>query len=175
MQISSKQVLTAGVGFVLALGVLYAGQQLYNRTLVREPLTAAVRQIHGIRQVSLQGAGPATTLQLSLSPGANLALVYHDTEAVVNTVVGHPMPIHLLDHRTGAETRLYGQLRFVIAQGEATGQLVAMDNAVMADAGRAGDRASLVLGNQHLYLTLTDRQQHRLMAVLPLSGGATHV
>lgn len=175
MQISSKQIITAGIGFVLAMGLLYAGQQIYNRTVVQQPLTAAVRKIHGVRHAALAGAGSATILQVSLDSGANLALVYHNTEHVVNAVVGHSMPIRLLDNRTPAESALYGQLRFVIAQGQATGHLVAMDTTVLADARAAGDRAALVLGNQHLYLTLTDRQHHRLLAVLPIGGGGTHV
>lgn len=175
MRITFKQIVTSFLALVATWGLLWLGQQVYQRDAVRTPLGLAVARVPGVARAVVTGTGGDETVAIWLKPGASLSVVYPAVQATVARMTGRTLAVEIRDDRTPAEAALYNSLRFVVAQGEATGQYVAMVDQVDRLAARAGDRAELVLGDNALYLTLTDARRHRLLAVLPLNWGDRHV
>jgi hypothetical protein len=176
VRISLRQIFTTVATVALTLSVLYAGQQFYNRTAVSMPLARAVQTVPGVARAAVTGQGGNLTVKIWLKPSATLAVVYPEVVGAARRAAGQAVAVTVADDATPGERATYALMRFIIAQGEATGQYVAMLSAVQTTARRHGERATLVLGNQNLFLTLVDGQGHRLLAVLPLTlGGDTHV
>lgn len=175
MHITFKQIMTTGLALIVTLAALYVGRHLYHSTTVKTPLTHALRQVSGVRDVRVGDAETNTGVQIWLTSRGQLATIYPTVQNLVATIAGRALPVRIMDNPTAAETSLYNQLRFVVAQGEATGQYVAMEREVNQVAAKAGDHAQLVLGRNEIFLTLIDKAHHRLMAVLPLNIGGGHV
>ncbi|MCL8208051.1 MAG: hypothetical protein K6V97_08290 [Actinomycetia bacterium] len=175
MRITFKQIVTSFLALVATWGLLWLGQQIYQRDVVRTPLGQAVARIPGVARAVVTGSGSDEAVGIWLKPGAALSSVYPAVQDTVTRMAGRALPVTIHDDRTPAEAALYNRLRFVVAQGEATGQYVAMVDQVDRLAAQAGDRAELVLGDNAMYLTLTDARQHRLLAVLPLNWGDRRV
>jgi hypothetical protein len=175
VRITFRQIVTSFLALVATWGLLWLGQQVYQRDAVRTPLGLAVAHVPGVARAVVSGTGDDETVAVWLKPDADLSVVYPAVEATVSRMAGRALPIDIHDDHTPQEAALYNTLRFVVAQGEATGQYVAMVDQVNHLARAAGDRAELVLGDNALYLTLTDAHHHRLLAVLPLAWGDRHV
>jgi hypothetical protein len=175
VRVTIKQLLATAVAVLVTLAVLYAGQQIYNRTAIATPLSGALQAVPGVKTATVHNS-PSLAVAIRLTSRGDLALVYPRAEAVIQSLTGRAVPLTVLDNHSPAEERTYESLRFVIAQGEATGQYVAMAQEVSSLAARHGEHATLVMDGQHLFLTLTDSARHRLFAVLPMTlGGAAHV
>lgn len=175
MHITFKQILTTGLALIVTLAALYAGRLLYHNTTIKTPLTHALAQVKGVRTVRVGGSETHTGVQIWLTSQGQLATIYPTVQNIITAIVGHALPIRIMDNPTTAEINLYNQLRFVVAQGEATGHYVTMAQAVQQAAAKAGDHAQLVLGRNEIFLTLVDDAHHRLMAVMPLNIGGGHV
>lgn len=172
MKVSVKQVFLALIAMVLTLGVLRGAQWMYTASAIKSPLVRTIGEIHGVRHVTVN---PNGNVFVSIRSGGNLMTVYQSVSAKATDVLGHaPSGIELNNSPTPALTSLANQSRFVVAQGEATGQYVTMKNALAKLAQQHRATAVVEMGSTHLYITLKSGH-HVLYQVIPLNGGTTHV
>lgn len=165
------RIAAAAAGAAVMAAAVLAGITWYHHSAVQAPLIQAVSHVGGLSGTQLTAGGAGVTV--SLKPGARLAEVYPAVEAAARAAAGHSVPVALADHPTAAERALMAQMQFVVATGEATGQYVAMQQALEAQAKQAHLQLAVALGGAHLYLTITDAHAHRLMQVVALpKGGA---
>ena len=171
MKFSAKQIFVALASLVITLGALFAGQRLYHTAVVEKPLANQLGSIIGVRQAYLQGGN----LIVRLKPKSNLMTVYQRVTANAALTLGHvPSQIEIIGKPNNSLKSLANNMAFVVAQGEATGQFVAMKGDIQSLAARAGASARVELDPHHLYLTLKEGH-HILYDVIPLSiGGPGH-
>lgn len=171
MRVSLKQVFTAVVAMICTLGVLWGGQRLYQRTVVQTPLMASVGTISGVTHAALSGG----TLTITLKPNADLMTVYRSAYQAADQTLGHaPSRIVVANASDSTLNRVAQSAAFIVAQGEATGQFVALESNIHHLAGQNQVQADVELGAHHLYLTF--RQHHHVLyQVVPVAiGGGTH-
>ncbi len=171
MRVSLMHVGVAAAGAAIMAATLLLAVGWYHRAAVEAPLAKAAG-IPGLAHTALGPPGQ-TGLTITLAPGADVARVYPAVEAAARGAVGHPVPIAVQDNATARERALWANLQFVVATGTATGQYVAMQRTLVADARTAHLHLALALGSAHLYVTMADGRGHRLIRVVPLpKGGA---
>lgn len=173
MKLSVKQVVIMVAAFLLTVGVLKAGQWVYTDSAVRTPLMQTVKTVPGVSRAQL---APDNAIEIWLKNGADLMSTYDGVQTQAAAALGKPpKAVKVMGNPTPAMSRLAQSLRFVIAQGESTGQYVAMHNAIDRQAHTAHMTAATEMGDFTVYLTLT-QGKHHLYQVIPitLSGGANH-
>ncbi len=177
MKVTFKHALLALVVFIITLGVLKGAQKVYMSSVVRTPLIRTMERIPGVQRVAV---GPNDTVSLVLAPHANLMASY---QAVVADAAGSlgqtPSNIAIAQHPNRILSGLANQLQFVVAQGIATGQYVNMEQSILTMANHAHVLATVQLGTQHVYVTLSANGGiYRLYLVMPISrsagGGVSH-
>lgn len=174
MRMSLTQGGAAAAGAAIMVAALLLGVGWYHRAAVQAPLVRAAAGIPGLARTRL-APGAQTGLAIALKPGADVARVYPAVEAAARTVAGHPVAIAVTDNASASERALWANLQFVVATGTSTGQYVAMQRALTADARTAHLQLALAMGSTHLYLTLSDGHGQRLIRVvaLPKDGAAS--
>lgn len=172
MRLSVKQVFVTVFAMLLTLGILRAAQWLYRTSAVTTPLVQNVLKISGVRHVRFTASGE---VWVAVNPGADLMSVNQAVTAEATRILGHaPRSIVYPGQPSPALTALANQVRFVVAQGEATGQYVAMERQIGALARSHAAAATVEMGIHHLYITLT-QGSHVVYEILPLpQGGAYH-
>lgn len=175
MKVTVKQVLSVLVGFVVSLGILRGAETIYTSSIIRTPLMRTIEGVPGVRHATI---GPKDAIGLDLTPTANLMTSYQTVSRDATVSLGQaPSLITVANHATGQMTQVADQLRFVVAQGIATGQYVAMNDTVQRMATRARLRANVQLGASHIYVTLTSLHgRHHAYLVMssantPTGGG----
>ncbi|MCY0898232.1 MAG: hypothetical protein OWU33_04745 [Firmicutes bacterium] len=167
MKVSVKQVVVTVMAMVMTLGVLFLGQRLYQSLAVKSPLLTSLGAITGVRQASVK----ENAVTVTLAPDADLMAVYQAVSQSATRLLGHPPArIVVVSHPDTTLTTLAENVAFVVAQGEATGQFVAMKNTILSMAQRDHVSARVELGTHHLYLTFRDGRDV-LYDVLPLTIG----
>lgn len=170
MKVTVKQVLSVLVGFVVSLGILRGAQAIYTSSIIRTPLVRTIEGVAGVHQVTM---GPKDAIALELDPAANLMTSYQTVSRDATASLGHaPSQISVVNHATGQMTQVANQLRFVLAQGIATGQYVAMNASIQRMATAAHLNANVQLGASHIYVTLTS-PHGRYHAYLVMSSANT--
>lgn len=171
MKFSFKQIFVAMLSLVLTLGVLFAGQHLYRSTVVESPLVSNLGAIAGVHEARIQG----NTVAVAVNSNANLMSVYQAVVAKATQSLGHaPQKVTIQSHSDAVLNQLANNVAFVVAQGEATGQYVAMKNTINAMANRQDTQVSMQMDSHHLYLTFRHHQAV-LYDVVPLTiGGGDH-
>ena len=171
MKVSAKQILVAVISLVMTLGVLLGGEKLYRTTIVDSPLMSNLGTIQGVTHANLQG----DVVTVRVKNGADLMTVYQSVTTAATRALGHaPTKIVLKSHSNATLNRLAENAAFVIAQGEATGQYVAMKQSLKAQAATDGARAAVELDSHHVYITW-HQQQSVLYDVQPIEiGGSSH-
>ncbi len=178
MKVTVKQVMSVFIGFVVSLAVLRGAQTLYTSSVIRTPLVRTIEHVPGVQRVTM---GPKNAIAIDLTPTANLMTSYQTVTADATRSLGQaPRQITLVNHATGAMIAVTNQLRFVVAQGIATGQYVAMNDSIQQMAARAHLTANVELGTNHVYVTLSSSKGHyHTYLVLPsantTTGGGGHV
>ncbi|MCY0886015.1 MAG: hypothetical protein OWV35_09075 [Firmicutes bacterium] len=167
MRVSVKQVFVVIASFLVTLGALWAAERIYVASQVRTPFLQAVRRTPGVAGAWLNGRD----LVLQLQPGADLETVY-DTVQARAAASGQAMDAVLIRDRASPALRaLDNELSFVVAQGIATGQFVAMRQQILADAARARVQAQVSMDRGDIFLTL--RQGSAVLyQVIPVAKGA---
>ena len=169
MKVSVKQIFIAFVSMVCTLGVLWGGQWLYVTTAVQSPLARSVGQIAGVQRVSVQNS----QVIVQMKPQANLMTVYRAVLRQVGSTPGRtPAGITVQSHADATLNSLAGRVQFIVAQGEATGQYVAMRSNIDRLAARNHSSATVQLGSTRLYMTFR-HQGFVLYDVAPLTMGGT--
>lgn len=171
MQVSVKQVFTALIVMICTLGVLFGGQRLYQTTVVQSPLVASLGTIAGVRTAHLK-QGRVT---VQMGPGADLMKVYRAVYRAADEKLGHaPVAINVENHSSTALNQVAQSAAFMVAQGEATGEYVAMQTNIQKLAARHGMSARVELGTHHLYLTFRQRGRVLYQVIPVVIGGASH-
>ncbi|AEJ39841.1 hypothetical protein TPY_1660 [Sulfobacillus acidophilus TPY] len=172
MKLSVKQLIVVFVTMLATFALLRGAQWVYLTTAVKSPLVQTMGSIPGVERVSLTPNGEVTVV---LNPSADLMTVYRQVEVVATQTLGHtPTGISMVNHANPALVQLANNVRFEVAQGEATGQYVAMKNQIQAMAAQSHSQATVELGNTHLYITLR-QGSHVLYDVIPIVlGGGQH-
>lgn len=125
MKFSVKQVFMIFAVFIAVFAVLRGVQWIYLRSAIRSPLMQSISRINGVRQVQVS---PQGTVTVSLSKDANLMTTYEAIDNTSTQITGHnPRQIIIRDHASPTMNAMVNTLRLIIAQGEATGQYVAMN------------------------------------------------
>ncbi|PSR29762.1 hypothetical protein SAMN00768000_3222 [Sulfobacillus thermosulfidooxidans DSM 9293] len=172
MKFSVKQVFMIFAVFIAVFAVLRGVQWIYLRSAIRSPLMQSISRINGVRQVQVS---PQGTVTVSLSKDANLMTTYEAIDNTSTQITGHnPRQIIIRDHASPTMNAMVNTLRLIIAQGEATGQYVAMNKSIQTLAKDHHMTATVELGNHHIFVSLQS-QNHWLDQVMPLrlgGGGA---
>jgi hypothetical protein len=159
------------ITFLATVFVLRAATWVYTESAVHTPLIQTVRAVPGVARAAWLEGG---AVEVALKPSADLMQTYEAVRSRTQAFGQTADPVVEPGNPSLTLTRLANQLRFAIAQGEATGQYVEMDRTILAMARAAGVEASVELGNTHLFITLR-QGNHYLFQVLPLNlGGGGH-
>ncbi len=171
MKVSAKQVFTAIIAMICTLGVLWGGQRLYQTTVVQTPLMASLGAIHGVTEATMNGG----RVTVRMRAGSDLMSVYRTVWQAADQALGHaPASVTIVSHPDATLNAVSASAQFIIAQGEATGQFVAMRDNLVHLAGAHQASASVELGSHHLYLTF-HHQGAVLYEVVPVTiGGGSH-
>lgn len=171
MKVSAKQVFVALITVFVTLGVLFGGMQLYRSTVVASPLMSRLGHINGVTRASINGQ----TVTVQLSPHSNLMSVYQSVVARSKETLGKPVAtINVVSHSNNSLNQLANNAAFVVAQGQATGQFVAMKSNLMNMAHQSHADIVVEMGQHHLYLTFR-QGAHVLYRVIPINlGGNSH-
>lgn len=170
MKFTVKQVFLVFAVFAAMLGLLMGAQWVYLSSAVRSPLLHSLQNVPGVRTVQVSSHGAVT---VDLAEHSNLMAAYQAVAAKAQQVTGRaPSSIAVLSHPSSDMVSLVDPLRLIIAQGEATGQYVAMNSAIQKLAGQHHLTSAVQLGNHHIFVTL-DAPGYWLDIVMPLRlGGA---
>lgn len=171
MKFSVRQVFVAFTSLVLTLGVLFVGERIYHTAVVQTPLIAHVGAVKGVDHVAINGS----TVTIHVIPGSNLMAVYQNVVKRATTTLGHsPHQVIVVGHSDSRLSQLANNVAFMVAQGEATGDFVAMKNSIQSAATKVGVSVAEQMDNYHLYLTF-QTDHHVLYDVLPITiGGYDH-
>lgn len=165
VRVSVKQIFVVMASFLLTLAALWVAERLYVASQVRTPFLAAVRRIPGVAAAGLDGH----VLWLQLKPDANLESVYEAAEARAG---GQNLAAVRIESRSSAAlASVDRELSFVVAQGIATGQYVAMRQQILQDAARAHVGANVSMDRGDIFLTLRQGGS-ALFQVIPVGKGA---
>ncbi|MBX5466725.1 MAG: hypothetical protein K6U14_04410 [Firmicutes bacterium] len=172
MKLSVKQIVVMALTFLLTVGILRLGQWLYTQSAIDAPLLQAVRAVPGVQSATWLNPD---TLTIALSPSADLMATYEAVKLRASALGMTVTPVVAPGRPDAVLRQLDNQIHFAVAQGEATGQYVAMDQAILAMARARGVTASVELGQSHLFITLR-RGAAYYFEVLPvaLGGGGAH-
>ncbi|PSR23806.1 MAG: hypothetical protein C7B45_01990 [Sulfobacillus acidophilus] len=171
MKISFKQVFVALLSMIITLGVLFAGQQVYRSAMVESPLVSNLGAIAGVRQARIQG----NTVTVSMQSHANLMNVYQTVELKATEFLGHaPQKVVIESHSDSVLEQLANNVAFVVAQGEATGQYVAMKNTIATMARSQHAAVNMQMDSHHLYLTFHHHTAVLYDVVSIALGGSSH-
>lgn len=158
MKVTVKQIISVLVGFAVSLAVLRGAQTVYTSSIIRTPLVRTIEKVPGVQRVIM---GPKEAIVLALTPTANLMASYQTAMADATASLGQPpRQITVVNHATAQMTAVTNQLRFVVAQGIATGQYVAMNDSIQQMAKKAHFTANVQLGARHVYITLASQHGH---------------
>jgi hypothetical protein len=171
MKFSFKQVFITMLSMIMTLGVLFAGQHVYRSAMVESPLVSNLGSIAGVRQARVQGQ----SVIVSMRPSANLMNVYQTVVLKATSILGHaPQNVVIQSHPDPTLDQIANNVAFVVAQGEATGQYVAMKNTIAAMARGDHTAVSMQMDAHHVYLTFR-RHGAVLYDVVPIAiGGSRH-
>ncbi len=151
------------------IAVLWSGQQIYRTSAVRNPLVQAVERVAGVRRAWVP-AGATGTLTVQLRPAADVMATYQAVERAAQQRLGYAAKVVVVGQPNRWLNALENRVRLIIAQGEATGQYVAMNQQVSGVARADGARATVEIGNYHLFVSL-HQGPHYLDAVIPITLG----
>ncbi len=154
---------------LVTIAVLWSGQQIYRTSAVRHPLVRAVEQVAGVRKAWMR-AGASGTLTVQFRPTADVMATYQAVGRAAQRSLGHSAKVTVVGEPNSWLNALENRVRLIIAQGEATGQYVAMSRQVSELAQARGARATVEVGNYHLFVSLR-KGQHYLDAVIPITLG----
>ncbi len=172
MKVTVKQVFSVLIGFVASFAILRGAQAIYTSSIIRTPLVRTIEKVPGVHHVTI---GPKDAISVALVPTANLMISYRSVLTDATTSLGRaPGHITLVNHATNAMTAVANQLHFVVAQGIATGQYVAMNESIQRMASHAHLAAHVQLGTNHVYVTLASPHGHyRTYLVMSLADATT--
>ncbi|HBQ94329.1 MAG: hypothetical protein M1493_05925 [Firmicutes bacterium] len=170
MKFSVRKIFIVFGVFVVVLGILRGAQWVYLHSVVRSPLRQSISRIHGVSRVSINPQGEISVI---LTKDANLMGTYEAIETATKSVMGHaPANLAIHNHPNASMNSMVNALRLIVAQGEATGQYVAMNKAIQHLAGDHHMTATVQLSNHHIFVSLQSKS-HWLDEVMPLKlGGA---
>ncbi|NMP20811.1 hypothetical protein [Sulfobacillus harzensis] len=171
MQVSAKQFFTALITMICTLGVLFGAQRLYQKTIVQSPLVATLGSIGGVRSAQMKNG----TVTVKVKPGADLMSVYRAVYEAADARLGHPpTAIVFASHANSRLNAVSESASFMVAQGEATGQYIAMESNIQKLAASHGATARVELGTHHLYLTFRQGSSVLYQVVPVTIGGTSH-
>jgi hypothetical protein len=169
VRISAKQVIMALTSMILTLGVLWAAQRIYHTSVVDNPLVSQLGAIAGVRHADVHQGAVVVTVNRQV----DLMSVYQNVATNANTALGHaPARIVIKNNPNPALTALSRNVEFVVAQGEATGQYVAMKKAIENLASQHHAGVSVEMDSHHVYLTFT-QHQYVVYDVIPITIGGS--
>lgn len=173
MRVSVKQVFIVFITVLLTLGILRGAQALYMTSAVRTPLIKTVDRVPGVEGVHISSSG---IVNVQMKSTADLMAVYQAVNAESTAVLGHPPKAILFRNNPSPKLMsLTNQIRFIVAQGEATGQFVAMKNTIDQLCQRNGVTDDVEMGSANLFVTLKSQHQHVMYLITPLHlGGDSH-
>ena len=171
MRISVKQVFTAVIAMVISLAALFLGQRVYQSTVVSTPLIANLGSLKGVNEARLVHG----TVVVSLKPGSDLMTVYQNLVSRARAQTGRaPAGIVVKSRPDAVLKRLQASVPFVIAQGQATGQFIAMKANIEHLAKSRGATVRVEMDSHRLYLTFS-HQGRVFYDVVPITiGGGAH-
>lgn len=171
MKLSVREFFVMLVVAVGTIAILWGGQRIYQNSAVRSPLLRSVEGVRGVQIAKLTRQG---TLNVRLKRSANLMATYQAIEARAKESLPRAPQLVIINAGDGQLNALANRVRLMVAQGEATGQYVAMSQQIRHFASAQGVRSSIALGNYNVFVSL-HAGSHYVDQVIPLNlGGKSH-
>lgn len=168
MKFSMRQIFMIFAVFIVVFGILRGAQWIYVRSAVRSPLKQSISRIRGVSRVQVASHNIVT---VTLDKNANLMTAYDAIDSASKEVTGRTQQnLIIRDHANASMDRMVNSLQLIIAQGAATGQYVAMNQAIQSLAKSHHMTAVVELGDRHIFVTLRSKN-HWLDQVMPLRMG----
>lgn len=165
-----------GLAFVIALGVLLGGFQLWQLQGVDRPLVAAVTSVAGVGAVHLKEAGDQP-LQVVVELGMvdDLRTTYLDIEGAARRVLGaRPFTLEVSGTADPALEEDFRPVRLAVAEGVETGRYTAMAREVADIAAGAGARGKVDVDGRFVFVQF-DRGGFAVYEVVPRQSTAPGV
>lgn len=156
MNLRRDNVTTFVIALAVTVGVLVAGQLLWQKYAVAKPLGAGLRDIPGVQTAAWEeGKNGDISINVTLAGVGNLAATYGDIEATAKNILGRrPARIILTDSRTPELEALHYDVHFHLQEAIATGNFAVMAERVQAKAAAAGAEARVHVDARAVYLQL---------------------
>ncbi len=170
----ARRVAAGILALVATFGLLTAGAAVAHEATVTSPVARAMR-MRGVSAYRLDTASQAPALTVDMTNGVDL-------EAMCQALSGRLVPVFgqapAITPIGPGQSRLRGLVEAAavpVAQGIATGQFVAMADAVRSLAAKDGVRARVEVDTSAVYVTLVPRHGSEAYAVFtrpPQAAGA---
>lgn len=168
MKVSAKQIFVGILTLLVTLGGLRAVEWVYVNSAVRTPLIQSAEKIPGVTHVVV---GKTGSIYVHMKPNGNLMSVYEKVSQAARTTFGkNHIKVTFAQNPSSSQSQVASKMRFIIAQGEATGHYVAMDQSIQSLAKSEHVGAQVQMGLSHVYITLS-AGMHRDYTVIPVTIG----
>lgn len=166
MPLHQLKISTVVISLVICLGLLLAGQLLYEKYYLRENIYEELWKVVKFDEIRIEKQEKPPTVYLRTSQAGNLQVVYQDVEQVVKQQLGPQYRIVFQDERTPELQTLYENCQFAIQEAMVTGGFRQMQQTVRQLAGDEGVDCRLFIDSSNVYLALSDRKGY-LYEIIP--------
>lgn len=172
MKLSIRELAVMMLVALATMVVLWGGQRLYRSSAVQSPLVRSIDGVQGVVSSSLTSQG---VLNVRIGPGAIFEQTYQNIQRRAEDSLGRAPDVNVESLPDPALEADANEVRLMVAQGEATGQYLTMNQQVRHLAQQDHISEQLSLGNYNVFVTLQSGK-HYLDEVIPLTigGGENH-
>lgn len=168
MPLGNWKISAIAASFLVTLLLLLAGEQVFYRWEVQQPLLTSLRALSGVEGVSMARSGEEVLLQVKLGKAVDLPATYQGLAALSRRFLkDERFSLQLQDTRTPSLRETLRLMQYGIQEGIATGRFREMASALEGLASqRHMDYYRLDVDAENVYLAL-GKDGHYLYAVFP--------
>lgn len=143
------------IAIFVSLALLLGGQFLYQKYYVEQPLFKILHETKAVKNLKYDQNQPQAVLQVEFGDVGNLKESYTRVEEKAEQVLGHPVPIKVVDHRSQDLSQVFDNSQFAVYEAIMNGNFTVMAKTVAEQAGLAHlDRYAVYVDRNNVYIQL---------------------
>lgn len=163
-----------GTFTLLALAMLFIGQDLYDRYGVEKPLNQAIASVAQGASVQYRKDGPRTVVEVSQAKLVDLGDSYRHILKVSRERFGQNVRVQIGDQPDIEVEKVWAELQFPVYQGIATGNYTEMKKQADGLIGNPGNvSAKLSMDNENVYVQI-EKGDYYIYRVVPRDYGGDY-
>lgn len=143
------------VFLLLTLAILVAGNFIYQKYYLTEPLFKLYQNTKVVQDYHLDEDGTVKVVQVKMKKTANLQKSYQELLEVTGKVMGtSQFTLEIKDKRNAGLEKVYSDSQLVIFEALAKGSFTEMDKVIKDNAKAAGAQANVFMDRENIYVQL---------------------